>query len=147
MKRKFVAALIVALAVLFGQGGGLVLAAFCPHVKAEQPDNACHDAQEANSQDAVTEHHQTAVPEGHAFESKESDVRCNHCVVNSRSKREESVLQTTYTPQRADDQKSAVHVYRVEHPSFLKISTWSAQTHGPPGPPAPLHVLLNVFRI
>ena len=135
--------MIVALAVLFGQGGGLVLAAFCPHVQAEQPDNACH----TKSPDAVAEHHQTAKPEGDAFANRESDVRCNHCVVHSRSKREESALQKTYTPQRAGDQKSPALVFKVELPSIVRTSAWSAQTHGPPAPTAPLHVLLNVFRI
>lgn len=142
MKRRFVAALIVALAVLFGQGGGLVLAAICPHLRAEQPDNSCH----AESQ-AVATHHQPAKPAGSAFATEGTDVRCNHCAVHSRNKREESALQKAYTPQRGDDHKSALPIFTVEPAPLLKASVWGAKTESPPGSTAPLHVLLNVFRI
>jgi hypothetical protein len=139
MKRRFVAALIVALAVVFSQGGGFVLAAICPHLRPEQRVKACHTKSQ--------EHHQSDETTGPAFETEQPGVRCNHCVVHSRNKREESVLQQTNTSQRADDQKSAVPVVKVDAPAFLKISSWGAKAQGPPGPTAPLHILLNVFRI
>ena len=135
--------MIVALAVLFSQGGSFVLAAVCPHLRIEQPDNSCH----TNSHEVVAEHHQPNEAKGPAFETEEPGIRCNHCVVHSRNKREESVLQQTKTSQRADDQKSAVPVVKVEPPSFLKTVAWSAKAQGPPGHNAPLHLLLNVFRI
>ena len=142
MKRRFVATLIVALAVLFSQSGGLVLAAICPHLRAEQPDNSCHTESQT-----VAEHHQPAEQAGHAFSTEGTDVRCNHCVVHSRNKREESALQKAYTPQRADDHKSTVPVLKFAPPSLLKTSAWSKKAQSPPGSTAPLHVLLNVFRI
>ena len=142
MKRRFVAALIVALAMLFSQGGGFVLAAICPHLRAAKTDNSCH----TNLQEVVAKHHQTDEATGDAFQTQQPDVRCNHCVVPSRSKREESILQQTNTSQRADDQK-AVPVIKVEPPVFLKTVAWSAKGQGPPGPTARLHILLNVFRI
>jgi hypothetical protein len=143
MKRRFVAASIVALAMLFGQGGGFVLAAICPHLRTAKAVSSCH----TNSQEVVAKHHQSEEATGDAFQTQEPDVRCNHCVVPSRSKREESILQQTNTSQRADDQKSAHPVIKVEPPAFLKTVAWSAQGQGPPGPTAPLHILLNVFRI
>ena len=142
MKRSFVAASIVALAVLFGQGGGLVLAAICPHLRAEQPDNSCHAASQR-----VAEDHQPVEQVGHAFATEGTDVRCNHCVVHSRHKREESALQKANTSQRADDRKATVPVFKVEPPALLKASAWGAKTESPPGSTARLHVLLNVFRI
>jgi hypothetical protein len=144
MNRRFVATLIVALAVLFGQGGGLVLAAICPHLRSEQQpeDNACH----ANSQEVVAEHHESPETKGDAFQTNEPDVRCNHCVVHSRNKREESALQQTNTSQRANDPKVAI-TFAPVGPSLLKNVAPFAKAHGPPLVTAPLYLFVNVFRI
>lgn len=140
MKRRFIAALVVALAVLFSQGGGFVLAAICPNLRAAKPDTACHK----NSPEVVAEHHQADEATGPAFDTAE--VRCNHCVVPTRNKREEFVFQQPKPSQRADEQSSAP-VVKIEPPSFVQTVSWNAKTQGPPGRTAPLHILLNVFRI
>jgi hypothetical protein len=139
---------IVALAVLFGQGGGLVLAAICPHLRSEkQPENSCH-TKSGNDVAEVAEHHQPAAAEqGDAFATEEHDVRCNHCVVHSRSKREESALQQPNTSPHTEDHKIAVPLFKLQSPYSLSSSAWNAKAQRPPGPSAPLHVLLNVFRI
>ncbi len=145
MKRRFVAALIVALAVLFGQSGGLVLAAVCPHLRSAQPEreNACH----TNTHEVAAEHHQPEEAKTPAFET--AGVRCNHCVVHSRNKREEeSVLQQPNTSQQRDEEhRSAGPIVKLQPPSFSTTIAWAAKAQGPPGPNAPLHILLNVFRI
>ena len=144
MKRRFVAALIVALAVLFSQGGGLVLAAICPHLRTEQrADNACHTK---SHDDVVVEHHQSDEAEGDAFQTDEADVRCNHCIVHSRNKREESALQQNNSSQRANDPKVSTS-FLPAGPSLLETVAPVAKAHGPPGAPAPLYLLVNVFRI
>lgn len=147
MKRRFVAALIVGLAVFFSQGGGLVLAAICPHLRphlrSPQPDNACHTKTPA----AVAEHHhENAEAKSEAAEVSEPDVRCNHCVVHSRNKREESTLQQTNTTQRTGDPKVATS-FTPAGPALVEIVTPVAKAHGPPGENAPLYLLVNVFRI
>ena len=143
MKRRFVAALIVALAVLFSQGGGLVFAAICPHLRSQQPDTSCHRDPES----VVTEHHRSDEAKGEAFEIREPDVRCSHCVVHSRNKREESLLQQTSTPQRTGDDKPAAPVVKFESTLSIKPVAWSAKAKSPPGHAAPLYLLVNVFRI
>lgn len=143
MKRRFLAGLIVALAVLFSQSGGLVFAAICPHLRSQQPDNSCH----SDSATVVTEHHQSDEAKSEALEVREPDVRCNHCVVHSRSKREETLLQQTNTPQRASDDKAALPVVKIELPLCFNAVAWSAKAKSPPGPAAPLYLLVNVFRI
>ena len=150
MKRRFVAALIVVLAVLFSHGGGHVLAAICPHMRAAQPDNSCHTNSHNPSSDEVGEHHQPdhkQVEQSHGPAFETTAARCNHCVVHSRGNREEPAVQQAPASPRADDQKSAVPAVKVEPPSLLKTSAWSVRSQGPPGPTAPLHVLFNVFRI
>ena len=150
MKRRFVAALIVVLAVLFSQGGGHVLAAICPHLRAaaQEPEKSCH----TNAQDVVAEHHHGSVATRvdttrDAFETKESDVRCNHCVVHSQSNREEPSLQQTNTTQRTGDSKVTTTTFTPAGPSLLEAVKPVAKAHGPPGFTAPLYLLVNVFRI
>ena len=147
MKRRFVAALIVVLAVLFSQGGGHVLAAICPHLRAaaQEPEKSCHSNSQKAAQHHHSDHKQVDESQQPAFET--TAARCNHCVVHSRGKREEPAVQQAPASPRADDQKSAVPVVKVEPPTFLKAIAWGARAQGPPGPTAPLHILLNVFRI
>jgi hypothetical protein len=141
MNRRFVAATIVALAVLFSQGGGLVLAAICPHLRSQQ--NVCHGA----LQQVVTGYHEVAETKADAFETDESDAACNHCAVHSRTKREDTALQQASTSQRASDSATSTPPSVVGPPSLSKTVKWVAKAHGPPGANGPLHLLLNVFRI
>jgi hypothetical protein len=143
MKRRFVAASIVALAVFLSQGGGLVLAAICPHLRATQPDNACHTKTAATG---AAHHHESAEAKSEASEVGEPDVRCNHCLVHSRNKREESSLQQTNTTQRTGDPKVATS-FTPAGPAVVEIVAPVAKAHGPPGETAPLYLLVNVFRI
>ncbi len=134
--------MIVALAVLFGQGGGLVLAAICPHLRSEKaPDNSCH----TKSHEAVAEHHQPDESR-EAFQTSEPDVRCNHCIVHSRNKREESALQQNNNSQRANDPKVSTSSLAIS-PPLLETVVPFAKAHGPPRVTAPLYLLVNVFRI
>ena len=139
MNRPFVAASIVALAVLFSQGGGLVLAAVCPHLRSQQPQPGCH-AKTQNEHD-----HEVAAPVGDALQTQAPDMRCNHCAVHSRNKREESALQQT-PPQRTGDLKVTTYFPAAGAPVLENVLP-VANAHGPPGATAPVNLLLNVFRI
>lgn len=143
MNRRFLAATILALAVLFSQGGGLVLAAICPHLRA-QHGASCHE----NTQKKVV-HHQEMAPAGDAevFQSEETAVSCNHCAIHSRTKRDDSALQPTNTLQRESDPPVLISFRLVEPASVLTAPAWSTRAHGPPLDTGPLHLLHNVFRI
>ena len=142
MNRRFVAASIVALTVLFSQGGGLVWAAVCPHLRSQKPEHGCH----TNSPVRVAEpHHQAAASGGDAVETIERDVRCNHCALHSRTRREEPVLQQP-APQRTSDLKVITNFLPSGVPG-LETVVAVANAHGPPGATAPVYLLLNVFRI
>ena len=139
MDGRFVAALIVALTVLFGQGGGLVLAAVCPHLRAQQPQPGCH------SKTQNEHHHEVAAPARDAVETLAPDMRCNHCAVHSQNKREESALQQT-PPQRTGELRVTTYFPAVGAPVLENVAH-VANAHGPPGATAPVYLLLNVFRI
>jgi hypothetical protein len=143
MNQRFVAAIIVALAVLSSQAGGSVLAAICPHLRS--PHNAsCNEAPPNTS----VVHHQMDNANGDAvFETEETAASCNHCAVHSRTKRDDSARQSTDSVQRASDPSVADAFSAAGPPSLVRTVTWFARAHGPPGNAGPLHLLLKVFRI
>ena len=142
MKKRFVTTAIIALAVLFSQGGGSALAAICPHLRSL--NNSCHETQ---PQEVVANHHELERAKGDAFDSIDSGAACNHCAVHSRTKRDDSTLQPANTSQRANDLTISTSASAVAPASFSKTIAWMAKAHGPPRGCGPLHLLNNVFRI
>jgi hypothetical protein len=147
MNKRFVAVTMLALAVLYSQGGGTVLAAICPHLRSL--NNTCHDMA------AGTEHHtmshapaetSSEPAKGDAVEANDPGMFCNHCAVRTRNKRDESVLQQPNLTQRGSDVITLTPLFIVAYPP-AHAATWVARAHGPPGSNAPLHVLINFFRI
>ena len=140
MNRRFVATAIIALAVLFSQGGGSALAAICPHLRSL--NNSCHEMQTPE-----VDHYELERANGNAFETTDSGAACNHCAVHSRTKRDESTLQPANTSQRANDLTISSTSSVAGPPSLSKATAWIAKAHGPPRDAGPLHLLNNVFRI
>ena len=142
MNQRFVAAIILAFAVLFSQGGGSVLAAICPHLRSLH-NASCHEM----PADTAAAHHEMNRENGEpVFETGETAVSCNHCA-HSRTKPDDSVLQATESVQRASDLPVAVSFSVAAPASQLRSVAWTANAHGPPGDSEPLHLLHNVFRI
>jgi hypothetical protein len=139
MNKRFVTTAIIALAVLFGQGGGSAFAAICPHLRAL--NNSCHAMQ---MPEVTASHHET---ERAAFDSTDSAAPCNHCAVHSRTKRDDSTLQPANAAQRASDLTTFIAPSITVPPALLKSIAWTAKAHGPPRDSGPLHLLNNVFRI
>jgi hypothetical protein len=147
MNKRFAAAIILALTVLFSQGGGTVLAAICPHLRSLA--NACHEMPGAVS-DPQT-HHSTGETRkeqagGEAVETIDSAAPCTHCAVHSRNKRDDSLLQQPNLGQRANDLTTPSRL-SIAAPRALQTGAWVAKAHGPPGEKGRLHILINVFRI
>lgn len=143
MNRRFLAATILALAILFSQGGGSVLAAICPHLRALHTAS-CHEMAEQSSAD-----HHDMQPAGDeaAFINDETAISCNHCAIHSRTKRDDSALQPTNTLQRESDPSLLISFEFVEPLSLLHTATWATNAHAPPVDTGPLHLLHHVFRI
>ena len=139
MKRRLVAIVFVALAVLFCQSGGVVLAGICPHLRAQHA--TCHAM--AQMVDMPVMQHAN----GAAFETSDAGATCNHCVINARNKRDDSAVEQANASQRASDVTVSPTVPAANPPELTRSVTWVAKAHGPPGDAAPLYVLLNVFRI
>jgi hypothetical protein len=140
MNRRFVATAIIALAVLFSQGGGSALAAICPHLRLQS--SGCHETVVA-----AANHHEPEHAPGVAFERTDSAASCNHCAVHSRTKRHDSTLQPANTLQRASELTTSTAGSVAGPPTLSKAIAWMARAHGPPRDSGPLHLLNNVFRI
>lgn len=143
MNRRFLATAIIALAVLFSQGGGSALAAMCPHLRSLN-NNPCHEMQ---AQEVTDNHHELERAEGVAFDSTDLALACNHCAVHSRTKRDDSTLQPGNASQRASDLTLSMPESVACPSSLAKTIAWVAKAHGPPRASGPLHILNNVFRI
>jgi len=138
MKRRFVAIVFVALAVLFCQSG-VILAAICPHLRAQH--ESCHAMSHAGEMPEM----QSA--NGAAFETSDAGATCNHCLIHARNKRDDSAVEQANASQRAADVSVAPSLPTANPPALTKPLMWVAKAHGPPGDTGPLYVLLNVFRI
>jgi hypothetical protein len=139
MKRRLVAIVFVALAVLFCQSGGVVLAAICPHMRAAH--ESCH------AMARVAEMPEMQHASGAAFETSDAGTTCNHCIINLRNKRDDSVVEQANASQRASDVTVSHSLPPGNPPALTSCVTWVAKAHGPPGDNAPLYILLSVFRI
>jgi hypothetical protein len=149
MKRRFVATTILALTVLFSQGGGTVLAAICPHLRSLA--SSCHDMPKMGEQqmDHAMDHMGVVTPQGatgDAVETNDSSAPCSHCAVHSRNRRDDSALQYSTLVQRTDDVTTSGPLVIAASPAVETVN-WIAKPHGPPGNNHRLHLLISVFRI
>jgi hypothetical protein len=148
MQMRLVTAIAIVCGLLFTQGGNYVLAALCPHLQANE--TACASKPEH----ASASHHDIDEAQP-SRESRKSDVLqienqradCSHCVVHSRTRRDERAVRKALVWQRTDYQNTAVIVPAIHSADVSKSTSWAAKSHGPPEVSVPLHVLINVFRI
>ena len=139
MKRRFIAVIIVVWAVLFCQSGGVVLAAICPHLRATH--ETCHGMV------AAVAPHEMQHANADAFETSDSGAVCNHCVIYTSNKRDDTALQEANSAQRASDVTVSIASATADSTAVLRTVAWVAKAHGPPRDSGPLYVLINVFRI
>lgn len=82
-----------------------------------------------------------------AFETSDASATCNHCVIYTGNKRDDSALEQANASQRASHIAVSFPLSIAAPPALLKNVISVAKAHGPPGDTGPLYVLLNVFRI
>lgn len=146
MLRLFPITLLLGLALLFGQGGVVLVAAVCPYLSLAAP--GC-DMPEMN---AEMDHSQMAHhdmnhdnPDSPAIANAQEHEPCTHCVIHSRSNSNGEFVRTTETVKRSADLDVPV---RVSLPPLAPVAVLTPREHGPPGKASrPKHVLINTFRI
>ena len=157
MLKRFPITLLLGLALLFSQGGVLLIAALCPHPRS--PTSTC----EMPKMELAMDHSQM----GHHDMGHDSSVlvadsnslngniaigqgerSCSHCVIHSPSDPKLKLVRAV------DSVKRSSHLdtpHKVMIPSRIlpvNVAVLIPRDHGPPGKAdRPKHVLINTFRI
>ena len=154
MHKRFLAHTVLGIALLFSQGGTLLVAALCPHL---QSGMASCEAQLS----APTMSHEDMGHMGHMEMEQEpasqpdADVAtpgqpispCSHCAVHSRTTPNTASLRQAEAAKRSVDLNIPLQVSRVAPLAASPAAVLTSRAHGPPGDPTPRHILINIFRI
>jgi hypothetical protein len=143
MLKLFPITLLLGLALLFGQGGVVLVAAVCPYLSL--PAAGC-DMPEMTDHSQMAHHdvnHDN--PDLPAIGNAQEQAPCTHCVIHSRSNSNGELVRTVETVKRSADLNVVV---RVSLPPIVPVAVLTPREHGPPGKASrPRHVLINTFRI
>lgn len=146
MLKLFPITLLLGVALLFGQGGVVLVAAVCPHLSlaASSCDMPEMKAAMDHSQMAHHDmnHGNSDLP---AIANAPGPEPCSHCVTHSRSNSNGELVRTADTVKRSADLDVPV---RVSLRPIARVAVLTPREHGPPGKASrPKHVLINTFRI
>lgn len=154
MHKRFLVNTVLGIALLFSQGGNLLVAALCPHLQSGMASCETQLADPAMS-------HKDMGHAGHLEMEQEpssqgvADVTalgqpispCSHCAVHSRTNPNPDSLRETEVPKRSVELNIPLQVSRVAPVAAAPVDVLTSRAHGPPGDPIPRHILINIFRI
>lgn len=152
MNRRLVSITFLSVVLLFAQGGSFLIAALCPHLRAEVM--RC----DVGAQDSTTGHHHMSdmkmdpqagesLINGDASAVDRPLGSCAHCAVHSRTTSTFFAVRHVEAITRVSEQAVALV---FETPEFMVIQAprrLTARSHGPPGDKLSRHVLISIFRI
>ena len=146
MLKLFPITLLLGLALLFGQGGVVLVAAVCPHLSLASSGCDMPDMTAAMDHSQMAHHDMNhGNPDLPAIATAPGQEPCSHCVIHSRSNSNGELVRTTDTVKRSADLDVPV---RVSLPPVAPVAVLTPREHGPPGKASrPKHVLINTFRI
>lgn len=152
MSRRLFSSTFLSAVLLFAQGGSFLIAALCPHLRAEVM--RC----DVGVQDSMTGHHHVPDMEmdpqagellinGDASAVDRPVGSCAHCAVHSRTTSTFFAVRHVEAITRVSELAVAL-VFEI--PEFMVIPApgrLTARSHGPPGNKLSRHVLISIFRI
>ncbi len=155
MHKRFLAiTVLTAAALLFSQGGHLLVAALCPHLRAGMASCATPPAKASRSHEDMghgghmeMESEPAAQPDSNASALGQPIDACSHCAVHSRTTPNAVSLRETETAKRSIDFNIPLNVSGVAPAIVTPVAVLTSRAHGPPGETRPRHILINVFRI
>lgn len=155
--------LLLGFALLFSQGGVLLVAAVCPHLRLTAPicgmpkmQPAMDHSQMDHSQmdHHATDNHDTPAQASNANPNDvegvigHSEQTCSHCVIHSRSTSNVGLVRTANISKRSPDLEVPRSVSVALPMAATTVGALTPRDHGPPGKASrPKHVLINTFRI
>ena len=158
MLKRFPITLLLGFALLFSQGGVLLIAALCPHLKFTAPIcnmpkmQSAMDHSQMDHHDAVT-HDAPAQP--YNVDSNDVDgvigqreQTCSHCIIHARSTSNVVLVRTADIGRQSPDLELPLSVSLQIPTAATTVAAVILRDHGPPGKASrPKHVLINTFRI
>ncbi len=159
MHRQFLANTILVVALLFSQGGNLIVAAFCPHLQSGMASCETTSSESASVHEGMAHEgmdhvghmemqHEPAPPTNpDAITAGQSTEQCSHCVVHSRKVPNATSLRATQSAKRSAELSIPFHSLTIGPVTVALVPVLTSRAHGPPGDPPPRHILINVFRI
>lgn len=166
MQKRFPITLLLGIALLFSQGGVLLVAALCPHLRLSAPiceapemkagmdhsQMAHHDIDHSQVAHHDMDHDSSRLASAsNAYEVTtaigEREQSCSHCVIHLQSNSNLKVVRIADTGKRSsvDTSHGAVILPRIVP---VGVAVLTPRDNGPPGKASrPKHLLINTFRI
>ena len=156
MDKRFLPVTLLAVALLFAQGGSLLIAALCPHLRpvegschttVAEPEMAHHEisAMAMGTVDSLDE--PILNPDPNAVSLDQPSEFCPHCAVHSRSTPNDISLRAAESSRRFDSFANPGVVAASVTFETPSVAVLLSRAHGPPGTSTPRHILINIFRI
>lgn len=156
MLKRFPITPLLGFALLFSQGGVLLVAALCPHLRVTAPICGMPNMQPAMDHSQMDHHaadnHDTPAQPSHADSTEgvigHSEQTCSHCVIHSRSTPNVVFVRTAELSKRSPNLEIPHSVSVAPPIAATTVAALTPRDHGPPGTAGrPKHVLINTFRI
>ena len=148
MLKRFPITLLLGVALLFSQGGVVLVAALCPHLRFVAP--ICHMTKMEPAMDHHGMNHDTPLlPATSGNVIGNGEQPCSHCVIHSRSNSNFAVVRTANIGKRPADLEMPRAVMALPGIAPVDLALLTPREHGPPGARSnrPKHVLISTFRI
>jgi len=154
MHKRFLATTVLALALLFSQGGSFLVAALCPHLRSGvmscaiqvPPSETSHHDMDHMQMDSLKKESRPP-QDDNAVALGEPMGSCTHCSVHSRTTPNAVSLRESDVPQRSGDRALTVPASSVLPVAISPAAVPASRAHGPPGEHISRHILISIFRI
>jgi hypothetical protein len=157
MHKQFWAITIVAVALLFSQGGSVLVASLCPHLQSATPSCGSQLIASAMAHGSIEhiehmdmrsmEHAPAISQDANAVAFGQPASTCPHCAVHSRTAPNAVSLKGSEASRRFDDSIVPLQFSRVVRATVAPFRLPVSRAHGPPGSTIARYVLINTFRI
>jgi hypothetical protein len=151
MDKRFLATTVLAVALLFSQGGTFLVAALCPHLQSGMASCETQLTDVSMSHEDMghmrMEHDTPSNPGPNTVALGQPIGPCSHCAVHSRTTPNTASLREMEVAKRSADLNIPLEFSIAGPVTLSPVSVVPSRAHGPPGDPAPRYILINIFRI
>ena len=156
MLKRFPITLLLGFALLFSQGGVLLVSALCPHLRFSMPTCDAPKTQPGMDHSQMAHHDMGHDSAGVATASNSYEVNtaigkqqsCSHCVIHSPSNSNLKVVRIADTVKRSADVDTSHSVVILPRIVPAGVAVLTPRDNGPPGKASrPKHLLINTFLI